>query len=86
MDFDRFTKKAQEAVSGALTLASERGNPEIVPLHLLHALLGQSEGIVYPVLDKIGVTPTAARRARRHQPAVAVAPAVAPARRRAGHG
>ena len=63
MDFDRFTKKAQEAVAGALSLAGERGNPEIVPLHLLHALLGQSEGIVYPVLGKVGVTPAAARKA-----------------------
>ena len=45
MDFDRFTLKARDAVQGAASLATERGNPEIVALHLLHALLGQPEGL-----------------------------------------
>ena len=63
MDFDRFTKRAQEAVSRALSLAADRGNPEIVPLHLLHALLDDAEGIVYPVLNRVEVTPAGLRRA-----------------------
>ena len=62
MDFERFTRKAQEAVQSAVGFADQRGNPEVVPLHLLLALLGQSEGLVYPVLERLGTTPTALRR------------------------
>ena len=53
--FDKFTIKAQEAVQRAQELAAERGNPQIDPVHLLAALLAESEGIVRPLLDKIGV-------------------------------
>ncbi len=53
--FDKFTIKAQEAVQRAQELAANRGNPQIDPLHLLAALLGESEGVVKPILDKIGV-------------------------------
>src|SRR5882757_6386638 len=52
--FDKLTIKAQEAVQRAQELASEAGNPQIEPAHLLAALLGESEGIVRPVLEKIG--------------------------------
>src|SRR5687767_4916642 len=63
MDFERFTRKAQEAVQNAASFATQRGNPEIAPLHLLLALLGQSEGLVFPVLERLGTTPTALRTA-----------------------
>jgi ATP-dependent Clp protease ATP-binding subunit ClpB len=53
--FDKLTIKAQEAVQRAQSLAADRGNPELDPLHLLSALLAESEGIVRPVLEKIGV-------------------------------
>ncbi len=53
--WDKFTVKAQEAVQRAGNLASENGNPEVVPLHLLAALLEDKEGIVPPVLEKIGI-------------------------------
>ena len=53
--FDKLTIKAQEAVAGAQNLAGERGNPEIDPLHLLSSLLAEKEGLVAPVLEKIGV-------------------------------
>ncbi len=62
MDFERFTRKAQEAVQSAVSFADQRGNPEVGPLHLLLALLGQSEGLVFPVLERLGTTPTALRR------------------------
>jgi ATP-dependent Clp protease ATP-binding subunit ClpB len=55
--WDKFTLKAQEAVQRANELASERGNPELLPLHLLAALLEDKEGIVPPVLEKIGIAP-----------------------------
>ncbi len=57
--WDKFTVKAQEAVQRANELASEHGNPELVPLHLLAALVEDKEGIVAPVLEKIGIGPQA---------------------------
>src|SRR6201988_5405400 len=53
--WDKFTVKAQEAVQRANELASEHGNPELLPIHLLAALLEDKEGIVPPVLEKIGI-------------------------------
>jgi ATP-dependent Clp protease ATP-binding subunit ClpB len=52
--FDKFTIKAQEAVQAAIELAGNRGNPQVTPVHLLHALLSEREGIVRPLLEKIG--------------------------------
>ena len=57
--WDKFTVKAQEAVQRASQLASEHGNPELQPMHLLAALLEDKEGIVPPVLEKIGIGPQA---------------------------
>jgi len=53
--WDKFTVKAQEAVQRANDLASEHGNPELMPVHLLAALLEDREGIVLPILEKIGM-------------------------------
>ena len=53
--WDKFTVKAQEAVQRANDLASEHGNPEMLPLHLQAALIEDKEGIVPPVLEKVGV-------------------------------
>lgn len=52
--FDKLTIKAQEAVANAQSMAGDRGHPELDPLHLLSQLLGESDGIVRAVLDKIG--------------------------------
>jgi ATP-dependent Clp protease ATP-binding subunit ClpB len=52
--FDKFTIKAQEAVQNAVELAGSRGNPQVTPVHLLHSLVGEREGIVRPLLEKIG--------------------------------
>jgi ATP-dependent Clp protease ATP-binding subunit ClpB len=57
--WDKFTVKAQEAIQRANELASEHGNPELMPLHLLAALVEDREGIVAPVLEKIGIGPQA---------------------------
>src|SRR5271154_5385119 len=53
--WDKFTVKSQEAIQSAGTLATEHGNPELLPLHLLAALLEDKEGIIVPVLQKVGV-------------------------------
>src|ERR1700746_1229981 len=55
--WDKFTVKAQEAVQRANDIASEHGNPELLPVHLLAALLEDKEGIVPPVLEKLGIGP-----------------------------
>jgi ATP-dependent Clp protease ATP-binding subunit ClpB len=53
--WDKLTVKAQEALQGAGAHAAENGNPEVLPLHLLAALLEDREGVVIPVLEKVGV-------------------------------
>jgi ATP-dependent Clp protease ATP-binding subunit ClpB len=53
--WDKLTLKAQEAMQAANDAASHRGNSELVPLHLLAGLLADREGIVAPVLAKIGL-------------------------------
>lgn len=53
--FDKLTVKAQEAVQAAQDLAANAGNPQVMPLHLLKALLDEEGGIVRPLLDKIGI-------------------------------
>jgi ATP-dependent Clp protease ATP-binding subunit ClpB len=53
--WDKMTVKSQEAVQAAAQMATEYGNPEVLPLHLLAVLLEDREGIVLPVLEKIGV-------------------------------
>jgi len=53
--FDKLTIKAQEAVANAQSLASERGHPEIDPVHLLAALVSETDGLIKPILERIGV-------------------------------
>jgi len=55
--WDKLTVKAQEAVQRANEIASEHGNPELLPVHLLAALIEDKEGIVPPILEKIGADP-----------------------------
>jgi ATP-dependent Clp protease ATP-binding subunit ClpB len=52
--FDKLTIKAQEAVAGAQSLALEKGHSEVDALHLLLALLAETEGVVRPILAKAG--------------------------------
>ena len=61
MQLDRFTIKSQEALQAAIRLAADRRNTETAPEHLLLALLDQQEGIVGPVLRKVGADPAAVR-------------------------
>jgi len=55
MRFDKFTVKAQEAVVRAQESAQSANHAEILPLHLLASLLQESEGVVKPLLQKLGV-------------------------------
>jgi ATP-dependent Clp protease ATP-binding subunit ClpB len=83
MQADRFTVKSQEALAAAQRLAGARGNSEVVPHHVLAALLEQDGGIVVPVLRRAGADPERARRraneALSELPTVSGAASAAPA-------
>jgi ATP-dependent Clp protease ATP-binding subunit ClpB len=55
---DKLTVKAQEALQAAQELASRSGQQQIEPLHILWALIAQGDGVVPPLLEKLGVPPT----------------------------
>jgi ATP-dependent Clp protease ATP-binding subunit ClpB len=55
---DKFTVKAQEALQAAQELGERSGQQQIEPLHLLWALVSQGDGVVPPLLEKLGVSPT----------------------------
>ncbi|MBI5757344.1 MAG: ATP-dependent chaperone ClpB [Planctomycetales bacterium] len=52
--FDKLTVKAQEAVQRAQGLAQDNGQQQLLPLHLFSALLGEEQGVVRPLIQKIG--------------------------------
>ena len=55
MRLDKLTIKAQEALQAAQSLADQHEHQAVEPEHLLAALLQQREGVVAPVLGKLGV-------------------------------
>jgi len=54
MRFDRFTIRGQEAVQEAIGQAERNQNQQVEPEHLLGAMLEQKEGVVRPILGKVG--------------------------------
>lgn len=56
--FDKFTVKAQEALQAAQEMAARSGQQQIEPLHILWALIAQGDGVVPPLLEKLGAPPT----------------------------
>src|SRR6186713_322113 len=56
MRLDKFTLRAQEAIQAAIELAERNQNQQVEPEHLLSAMLEQKEGVVRPILGKIGAT------------------------------
>src|ERR1700687_4185029 len=59
MRMDKLTVKAQEAAQAAQSLADQGNHQAIEPEHLLLALLQQQEGVVGPLLAKLGARPEA---------------------------
>jgi ATP-dependent Clp protease ATP-binding subunit ClpB len=57
LDPNTWTLKTQEAVNAAMTSAKEHSNPEVTPDHVLAALLRQDDGVVLPVVRKLGLNP-----------------------------
>ena len=48
MQLDRFTIKSQEALSAAQARAQELNHQQVEPVHVLDALIGQTDGVVLP--------------------------------------
>jgi ATP-dependent Clp protease ATP-binding subunit ClpB len=61
MNADRLTSKSQEAFSAAVSKATTDGSPQVDALHLLAALLEQTEGITAPLLEAVGAPVTTVR-------------------------
>jgi ATP-dependent Clp protease ATP-binding subunit ClpB len=57
--FDKLTVKAQEALQAAQEMGARSGQQQIEPLHLLWALVAQGDGVVPPLLEKLGTPPAA---------------------------
>jgi ATP-dependent Clp protease ATP-binding subunit ClpB len=57
MRIEKFTVKAQEAIQEGQSLARRGSHPNYEPEHLLKALLAQQDGIVVPMVQKIGADP-----------------------------
>ena len=55
MRYEKFTIKSREALADSQETAEASGHPEVVPMHLLGALLEQEDGIVVPIVRKLGV-------------------------------
>ena len=53
--WEKLTVKSQQAMEQAQARSAELGNPEVLPVHLLLALVEDREGVIPSVLDKIGV-------------------------------
>src|SRR5262245_35368865 len=65
MRLAKFTRKPHEATQEAQRLAAEHWQQELLPEHLLVALLEQPEGIVPPILQKLGANAEAVRAEAR---------------------
>src|SRR6202161_3679796 len=57
LNFEKLTVKAQQALQAAQEMGGREGQQQIEPLHLLWALLAQGDGVVPPLLEKLGVSP-----------------------------
>lgn len=55
MNYENFTIKTQEAIQEASSIANKNDNSEIGTEHVLEALLEQQDGLVAPIVDRIGV-------------------------------
>jgi ATP-dependent Clp protease ATP-binding subunit ClpB len=54
MDFTLFTEKAREAIAAAQASAEQQRNSQLEPEHLLLALIGQTDGVVPRILERLG--------------------------------
>ncbi|WP_405012422.1 ATP-dependent chaperone ClpB [Kitasatospora sp. NBC_01539] len=69
MDAGKFTSRTQDALSAAIRKASAAGNPDVKPVHILLALLEQTDGIARPLLEAVGADTARTLAAARQQAA-----------------
>jgi len=65
--FEKMTVKAQEAVQTAQEVAARHENQQVEPLHLLAALAGQADGVVPPLLARLGIRTEALTQEIEHE-------------------
>ena len=58
MNYQNFTIKTQEALQEASSIANKKDNSEIGAEHVLQALLEQQDGLIAPVVERIGISST----------------------------
>ncbi len=63
MNFDKFTVKMQNALQEAVQKAETAGHSEVVPAHMMLALLEQKDGVLKPLFEKLGVSSDSVREA-----------------------
>ena len=61
LDPSKWTHKTAAAVQTAMEIATNRSHPNLTPDHLLLALLGQADGLVLPLLQRVDVSPLSLR-------------------------
>ncbi len=61
IDPNQWTQKTREGFNAAQDLANAESHPEVTPEHLLLALVGQADGIVLPILQRMGQEPLTVR-------------------------
>ncbi len=57
MNLDRFTNKAQEAVTGCRNLLSRFAHSQVTPEHLLLSIMEQKDGLATKIVEKLDVKP-----------------------------
>ena len=62
MNLEKLTTKSRQALLDARQVATDHNHGSIAPIHLGLALMSQTEGLFYPLLNKVGVNPVALRR------------------------
>lgn len=62
MDMEKLTQKSQQALSSAHQIAVQLNHQQLLPIHLLTALIQQKDGLIPSVLQKLSVATTAAEK------------------------
>ena len=67
MRTERFTQRAQQAIVAAQQLATDEGNPQLEPVHLLYSLVEDPDGVVPAVLERLGHDPASVAQQLREE-------------------
>ncbi len=90
MDASKFTTRSQQAINAAIESAASAGHAQVEAVHLLDALLRQPEGIIHPLLQAVGASPSSVESAVRAElgrlPAASGSAVAAPSYARAALG